>query len=75
MASGPGSDLTDGDCLAHLFLGHPAALADQLPLHLSDECNRPAKAEQAEAEKVGHDLAEAAMWIFCGRPIICPHLD
>ena len=41
--------LADRDGFAHLLLGQPAALGDQFALHLADERDRPAKAEQAQA--------------------------
>ena len=40
----PGERLTDRDHFAHLILGEPAALRDQLALHLTHEGYRSTKA-------------------------------
>ena len=57
----PGERLTDRDRLSHLRLADPAAVVDQLALHLADEGDRSAKAEQAEAEEVEHEFAHRAL--------------
>ena len=49
--SGPG-ETDDRDGLARLVFREPATLIDQLALHLPDERDRPAKAEQTKAQKI-----------------------
>ena len=41
--------LANRDRLAHLLLGEPFAVVDQLTLHLADQGNRAAKAEKSKA--------------------------
>jgi hypothetical protein len=56
--------LANGDCLAHLLLGHPAALStDELVLHLADERHMAAEAEQ-KAKEITDDLRDAAAGSF-----------
>src|SRR6266566_6916776 len=45
-----GHRLTDGDGLAHLFFGQPAALSDDFPFHLADQRDGAAKSQQPETE-------------------------
>src|SRR5262249_2246321 len=49
--------LTDGDRLAHLFLGRPAAVRNELPPHLAYERDGSPKAKQPQAKKVGRKLS------------------
>src|SRR6266545_4051600 len=46
------------DALAHLVLGEPPLVADQLALHLADEGDGAAEAEEAEPEVVPDELAD-----------------
>ena len=57
----PGQRLTDRDRLAHLLLADPAAAVDQLALHLTDERDGSAKAEQTETKEVEYKLAHRAL--------------
>src|SRR5439155_21060982 len=50
--------LAHGDPLAHLVLGEPLALLDELPLHLTAERDGAAEPERAQAEIVGDELAD-----------------
>src|SRR5262249_44748153 len=57
-----GQRLADRDRLAHLFLGEPAFVGDELALHLADQRHRPAEAEEAEAEEIEDELRDGAAW-------------
>ena len=52
-----GERLAHRDGLAHLFLGQPAALGDELALHLTDEGDRAAETEQPEPQEVSNEVA------------------
>jgi hypothetical protein len=52
--------LADRNRFPHLFFGEPAAIADELALHLADKRDRAAEAEQAEAKEVRHHFPDAA---------------
>src|SRR5437879_5323890 len=52
-----GKRLADGDGLAHLLLGEPFLVVDELPFHLADQGDRFAEAEKAQSEKIAHHLA------------------
>ena len=55
--------LANRDRLAHLLLGEPFAVVDQLTtLHLADQGNRAAKAKKSKAEEIAHQLADPAAW-------------
>src|SRR5439155_1630369 len=55
--------LADGDALAHLVLREPAALLDELPLHLAAERDGPDKARETEPQIVSDELADGhALW-------------
>src|ERR1700757_4041617 len=56
----PREGLADRDRFAHLFPGEPAALGDELALHLADERHRTAEAEQTQAQEVAHEFPDAA---------------
>jgi hypothetical protein len=58
----PRQGLTDGDGLAHLLLGHPATLADEIALHLADQRHWAAEPEEPKAQEVGYDFGDAAGW-------------
>src|SRR5215469_17094554 len=47
--------LADRDGFAHLLGGQPATLADELPLHLPNECHRSAKPQKPEAQEVAYE--------------------
>src|SRR5437879_13894057 len=49
--------LADRDPFPHLLLGEPFLFADHLALHLSDERDRTAEADEAEAQVVADELA------------------
>ena len=49
---GAGEGLADGDSLAQLLLGEPLLFANHLTLHLPDEGDGAAEAEEAEAQVV-----------------------
>jgi hypothetical protein len=51
-----GQRLADRDALTHLALRHPAAIADQLALHLADEGDGAAEAEQPEPQVVANEI-------------------
>src|SRR6202035_2175180 len=55
-----GQRLADRDRLAHLLLGEPLLVGYELALHLTDQRDRPAEAEQAEAEEVGRHPGDRA---------------
>jgi hypothetical protein len=61
--------LANGDCLTHLLFAEPLALAaNQLTLHLTDQRNRPTKAQQAESKKVPRYFSyRTARWRGCRR--------
>src|SRR5229473_8139526 len=50
--------LTDGDPLPHLLLRQPLPFADELPLHLSAQSDRPPDAARAEAQEIAHELRD-----------------
>src|SRR3569623_1991144 len=56
----PWQRLADGDRLAHLVLGQPVFVGNQLALHLTDQRDRAAEAEQPEPEEVGDEFADPA---------------
>src|SRR6266700_5513990 len=51
-SEGSGHRLTDGDGLAHLFFGQPAALSDDLSFHLANQRDGAAKSQQPETKKL-----------------------
>ena len=53
----PRERLTHGDPLAHLILGEPLLVADELALHLTDEGDRAAETEQPEPQEVSNEVA------------------
>jgi len=52
--------LADGDGLAHLLSGEPASLANKLALHLPDKRNRPAEADEPEAQEILNEFSNPA---------------
>ena len=53
--------LTYRNGLPHLLLGQPFPFANKLSLHLADERDGTAEAEQPQPEEIGHHLADAAL--------------
>src|SRR4029077_6152941 len=58
--------LADRDALAHLLLGQPLSLADQLPLPLAHEGDGPAESDEPKAQIVSDELSDrhALRWIL-----------
>jgi len=54
-----------GDGFAYLLRGQPAALADELPLHLSNERHRPTAAEEPEAQEMAYEWRQMT-WASVG---------
>jgi hypothetical protein len=57
---GPGQGLTHGDGLAHLLARQPAALGDELALHLADQRDGAAKPQQTQSQEIAHQIGKPA---------------
>src|SRR5215470_10800676 len=59
-----GQRLAYSNGFTHLVFGEPAALGNEFSLHLTDQCNGTAEAQQAEPEKIQKQLGQRATF-YC----------
>jgi hypothetical protein len=61
----PGQRLADGDGFAHLLLGQPLFVGNELPLHLAHQRDRTTEAEKAETKEIKRKLRHAVVLVLC----------